>query len=140
MAGKKGEDTGFFAEFKKFIMRGNVMDMAVGVIVGAAFNAIVSSLVSDIITPLIGLIFNAESLKAVVLHVGSAEVLVGNFLDAIINFVITAFVLFCIVKGINKLRDAGKKEEPAPEPEAPAEPEPTKEEVLLAEIRDLLKK
>ncbi len=136
------EKKGFIGEFKEFIMRGNVMDMAVGIIVGAAFKAIVDSLVTDIITPFIGLIFNAEALTKVSFHVGPAEIMIGNFINTIISFVLTALVLFCVVKAFNKARSAAekKKEEEVVEEEAPAEPEPTKEELLLAEIRDLLKK
>lgn len=105
----------FFAEFKKFVLRGNVIDLAVGVIIGGAFQAIVSSLVDDIISPLIGLVANTD-LSAMVATVGDVEVRWGSFITAIINFVIMAFVIFLIVKAINKLSELGKKKE---EPEAP---------------------
>jgi large conductance mechanosensitive channel len=120
-------------EFKSFILRGNVVDLAVAVIIGAAFGAIVSSMVTDVLTPLI--------LNPVMehLHVTKLEevawhgVLYGKFIATVINFVIVAFVIFLMVKGMNK---AIKKR--AAEPAAPKEP--TNEEKLLAEIRDLLKK
>lgn len=115
---------GFFGEFKKFIMRGNVMDMAVGVIVGGAFTAIVTSLNKDILTPVLGL-FGGTDFSNLVLKMGEGEeapvLMYGNFITAVINFIITAFVIFCLVKFINMLNDKTsrkKKEEEA----APAEP------------------
>ena len=105
----------FFEEFKAFAMRGNVMDMAVGVVVGGAFTAIVNSLVNDIINPAIGLFFNAD-FSEVGIHIGDVMIGVGSFINAVINFVIVAFVLFTVVKFINSLHK--KPEEPA----APAEP------------------
>lgn len=123
---------GFFKEFKEFAVKGNVVDLAIGVIIGGAFGAIVSSLVGDVITPLLLApafkATGAENLQDLVWN----GVAYGKFLSAVINFLCIALVLFMIVKGINKL----KKEE-TPAPEAPAGP--TQEE-LLAEIRDLLKK
>ena len=95
---------GFISEFKKFIMRGNVMDMAVGVIVGGAFTSIVTSLNKDILTPLLG-IFGGTDFSNLVLVLGSGEeapvLAYGNFITAVINFLITAFVIFCLVKGMN---------------------------------------
>lgn len=111
--GKKG----FIQEFKEFINRGNVMDLAVGVIIGAAFKAIVDSLVGDIISPLIGSIFQMDFSKLSV-NINGAELMYGNFIMAIVNFFIIALVLFCIIKAFNKARDAVKK----PVEEAPAEP------------------
>ena len=105
----------FFEEFKAFAMRGNVLDMAVGVVVGSAFTAIVNSLVGDIISPLIGLFFNAD-FSDVVIQIGDVGIGIGSFLNAIINFLIVAFVLFVVIKTINSLH-----KKPA-EPEAPAEP------------------
>ena len=105
----------FFEEFKAFAMRGNVMVMAVGVVVGGAFTAIVNSLVNDIINPAIGLFFNAD-FSEVGIHIGDVMIGVGSFINAVINFVIVAFVLFTVVKFINSLHK--KPEEPA----APAEP------------------
>ena len=123
---------GFFKEFKEFAVKGNVVDLAIGVIIGGAFGAIVSSLVGDVITPLLLApafkATGAENLQDLVWN----GVAYGKFLSAVINFLCIALVLFMIVKGINKL----KKEE-TPAPEAPAGPT---QEALLAEIRDLLKK
>ena len=127
----------FMEEFKAFALKGNVLDMAVGVIIGAAFKAIVDSLVADIISPIIGCLVGANFTDmALVLFDGKVSIGWGNFVMAIINFIIMAFVLFNIVRTANKLREmTEKKEEEAPE----EEPEPTKEEVLLTEIRDALK-
>ena len=146
---------GFAAEFKKFIMRGNVIDLAVGVIIGGAFQAIVNSLVNDVIMPVISLLTKGVDFTNLFIQLngdvkyatlaeaqeaGAAVLAYGNFISAVINFLILALVVFFLVKGINRIADAAKKkEEPAPEPAAPAEPEPTKEELLLAEIRDILK-
>lgn len=120
-------------EFKDFIQRGNVLDLAVAVIIGGAFGAIVTSLVDDIITPIIGVLMGGVNFSGMGIEIGDALIGYGNFIQAIINFLIIAFVLFMIVKAAN----AAKKEEEAA-PAAP--PEPTKEEVLLTEIRDLLKR
>ena len=104
----------FFAEFKKFILRGNVVDMAVGVIVGAAFQGIVNSLVNDVISPLVGMFANTD-LSYLVWNVNGVEVRYGAFLTAVINFLIMAFVIFLLVKFLNKVSELGKKkEEPAP--------------------------
>ena len=105
----------FFEEFKAFAMRGNVLDMAVGVVVGSAFTAIVNSLVNDIISPIIGLFFNAD-FSDVVIQIGDVGIRLGAFLNAIINFLIVAFVLFVVIKTINALH-----KKPA-EPAAPAAP------------------
>ena len=123
-------------EFKEFISRGNVMDMAVGIIIGGAFTAIVSSLVADIITPIIGMLMGGIDFSSLAVTVGSANLTYGNFIQAIINFLLVAWVLFMIVKAMNKMK---RKEEKKPaEPEAPAEP--PEDIVLLREIRDSLKK
>ena len=110
---------GFLGEFKKFILRGNVMDMAVGVIIGGAFTAIVTSLNQDILTPLIGL-FGGTDFSHLVVKLGEGEeapvLAYGNFITAVLNFLITAFVIFCLVKFINKLAEGAKKKE------APAAP------------------
>ena len=100
----------FLSEFKKFVLRGNVIDLAVGVIIGAAFQAIVNSLVEDIISPLIGLIADTD-LSDMVATVGGVDIRWGAFVTAIINFIIMAFVIFLIVKGINKAAELGKKKE-----------------------------
>lgn len=101
-------------EFKDFALRGNVMDLAVGVIIGAAFQAIINSLVNDIISPLIGLIANTD-LSYLVATVGDVEIRYGAFITAIINFILMAIIIFFLVKGMNALADMGskKKEEPA---------------------------
>jgi large conductance mechanosensitive channel len=138
---------GFFKEFKEFAMKGNVMDMAIGVVIGGAFGKIVTSLVSDIIMPLIGAVtggLNFTEWKWVIREaVMDGETVVkpeltltwGNFIQVVFDFIIIAFCIFLVVKGMNKLK---KKEEPAPEPAAPAEP--SEDIKLLTEIRDLLKK
>ena len=133
----------FIKEFKEFAMRGNVVDLAVGVVIGAAFGKIVTSLVADVIMPPIGYITGGVDFsdKKIVLKeadpahkVLETAIHYGSFINAIIQFLIIAFCIFLVVKAINSL----KKEEEAPA--APADPEPTKEEILLTEIRDLLAK
>ena len=140
---------GFVKEFKEFAMKGNVMDMAVGVIIGGAFGKIVTSLVNDIIMPLVGkALGNADFTTlfvnltddtkydslAAAKEAGASVFAYGQFIQNVVDFLIVAFCIFLMLKGINKLNR--KKEEPAPEPEAPKGP--TQEE-LLTEIRDLLK-
>ncbi len=120
-------------EFRDFIAKGNVIDLAVAVIIGAAFGAIVKSIVDDILMPLIGIVIGGIDFKSLAVNVGSATLTYGNFLQALVNFLAIAFVLFLIIRSINKA-----KAKPAPAPAAP--PEPTAQEKLLAEIRDLLKK
>ena len=105
----------FFEEFKAFAMRGNVLDMAVGVVVGSAFTAIVNSLVGDVINPLIGLFFNND-FSNVVIKIGDVDLKIGSFISAIINFLIVAFVLFVVLKAFNALFSKKKVEE------APAAP------------------
>lgn len=136
-------------EFKKFIMRGNVMDMAVGVVIGGAFGKIVTSLVNDLIMPLIGAATagaDFSTLKVVLSPAvldeagevvkAEAAIMYGNFIQTVVDFLIVAFCIFLMIKAVNKATDALKKpEEPAPE----APKGPTQEE-LLTEIRDLLKK
>ncbi|MCI9432061.1 MAG: large-conductance mechanosensitive channel protein MscL [Oscillospiraceae bacterium] len=124
----------FLREFKEFAMRGNVMDLAVGVIVGGAFSSITTSLINDILMPIIGIFVSEASFADLTVTVGSAVVAYGNFIQAVINFLIMAFVVFCMVKGINRL--SRKKEEAPPPPPPPA---PSQEEKLLTEIRDLLR-
>ena len=130
------EKKSLIQEFKDFIMKGNVMDLAVGVVIGGAFSAIVTSLVNDVIGPVIGMICGGLDFSALAIQVGDAQLMIGNFIQAIINFLLVAWVLFMIVKAMNKMK---KKEEEKPaEPEAPAEP--PEDIVLLREIRDSLKK
>ena len=101
---------GFMKEFKEFAMKGNVMDLAVGMIIGAAFTAIVTSLVNDIISPLIGLLIKVDFNEAAIM-VGEVPIAYGHFIMAIVNFFIVAFVIFCLVKAMNKMTAAVKKEE-----------------------------
>lgn len=135
-------------EFKDFIAKGNVMDMAVGIIIGAAFTAIVSSLVADLINPIIGLFLGGIDFKELFIvldggeyatladaeEAGAAVFAIGRFIMAIINFLIIAFVVFMLVKAVNRVK---AKEEAAPEPEA--DPGPSELDILM-EIRDSLKK
>ena len=145
---KKETGKGFLAEFKKFVARGNVMDMAVGVIVGGAFGKISTSLVNDMIMPAVSLLIGGATfkewkwvLREAVLDETGAEVAkaisinYGLFLSTILDFLIIALAVFCLIKLLNRLHR--KKDEPAPPPPAP--PEPSAEEKLLTEIRDLLK-
>lgn len=119
-------------EFRDFIARGNVIDLAVAVIIGVAFGAIISSLVNDILMPLVGLVLGGIDFTSLSIQVGDAVVKYGNFIQAVVNFLIIAFVLFLIVRSYNKTQ---KKEEKAP----PPPPEPSAEVRLLGEIRDLLR-
>ena len=122
-------------EFKEFISKGNVMDMAVGVIIGGAFSKIVTALVESILMPIIGVISGGKSVEAMSIMVGNAAIGYGAFIQAIIDFLLIALVLFMILKAFNKAKSVVVKEE-----EAPAEPEPVPADVeLLTEIRDLLK-
>jgi large conductance mechanosensitive channel len=131
---------GMVQEFKTFAMRGNVVDMAVGIIIGGAFGKIVSSLVADVIMPPIGLLIGgvnftslAVTIKEATADAAAVTVNYGRFVQTVVDFVIIAFAIFLVVKGMNALK---KKEEAAPA----APPPPSKEETLLAEIRDILKK
>ena len=130
----------FFEEFKAFAMRGNVLDMAVGVVIGGAFGKITTSLVGDIIMPLISMLTGGIEfsnwkwvLRAAVTE---GETVVREEIAVILDFIIIAFAVFCMVKAVNKMHEKLSK---SAEPEPEKEPEPTKEEVLLTEIRDLLK-
>ena len=141
---------GFLKDFKAFALKGNVMDMAVGVIIGGAFGKIVTSVVNDIIMPPVGLLIGGVdfsemklTMKEAVLN-AAGEVVTpavtwnyGAFIQQVVDFAILAFCVFILVKAINSLNK--KKEDPAPAPAPAPEPEPSKEEVLLTEIRDLLK-
>ena len=128
----KDKSSGFFAEFKAFIARGNVVDLAVGVIIGGAFSNITNSLINDIVMPLLGILTGNVSFADLHVTIGPAVVAYGSFLQAVLNFLVMAFVVFCMVKAINSFH---RKKEEAP----PAPPKPTREEELLTEIRDLLK-
>lgn len=120
-------------EFKNFAMRGNVIDLAVGVVIGAAFGAIVKSIVADILMPIVGVVTGGLDFSSLTYTFGEAKIAYGSFLQATFIFIITAFALFLIVKGINNMK---KKEEE--KPTAPAAP--PADVILLTEIRDLLKK
>ena len=124
----------FVKEFKEFAVKGNVMDMAVGVIIGGAFGKIVTSLVSDILMPIIGIFTGGIDFSSLAITIGSAEIKYGMFIQNIFDFLIIALCIFVMIKGINSLK---KKEKEVPA-EDPAPAEPSNEEKLLTEIRDLL--
>lgn len=125
----------FIAEFKAFALKGNVIDLAIAVVIGAAFNKIVSSLVDNIITPLMGVILGGIDFSTLAFAVGEAQVTYGMFIQSIVDFVIVALVLFVVIKAINRAKGINKEEvkEEAKKPAPPSETE------LLTEIRDLLK-
>ena len=156
----KEKTSGFFAEFKAFAMRGNVIDLAVGMIIGSSFGKITSSLVNDVIMPAVSILLGGVNfsewkivLKEAVTEVAADGTLVetataisvnyGSLLSTIIDFIILAFAIFCMVKAINTMRAKAealmKKEEEVAEEEPETPPEPSAEEKLLTEIRDLLK-
>lgn len=120
----------FMKEFKEFISKGNVLDLAVGVVIGGAFTAIVNSLVNDVIMPLVGVVLGGIDFTGLSLQVGEASIAYGNFIQAIINFLLVALVLFSIIKAANKMK---KAEEAAPA-------EPSDEVKLLTSIEETLKK
>jgi large conductance mechanosensitive channel len=138
--------SGLFQEFKEFAMRGNVVDLAVGLVIGAAFGTIVTSLVNDVIMPPIGLVMGNVDFSdlftnlsgqeyaslAAAREAGAPVIAYGAFINAVINFVIVAFAIFLVIKGMNRLR---RKQEQAPE----ETPVPPRQETLLEEIRDILK-
>lgn len=121
-------------EFKAFVMRGNVLDLAVGVIIGGAFGKIVSSLVNDLLMPILGILTGGHDFSEMMYKVGDAEIKYGAFLQSVIDFLIIAASIFFFIKLLGKLQRKKKEEE---KPAAP--PEPSAEEKLLTEIRDLLK-
>ena len=125
--------TGFLAEFRSFIARGNVLDLAVGVIIGGSFSAITNSLVNDVINPVLGIFAGGnEALSGLSFQLpGGGALMLGNFINAVLNFLIMSFAVFCLVKAVNRLHR--KKEAAAPPPQ------PSNEELLLTEIRDLLR-
>ena len=159
---KKNGKPSLWEEFKAFAIKGNAMALAVGTIIGTAFGTITKSLTNDIIMPFVNIFLGgadfsdikialprmpwvAPKYETVVTETGEEiqEVInyltIGNFISAVINFLILAFVVFMLVKGLNKLAELGKKKEAEAPAEPPAPPAPSKEELLLAEIRDLLK-
>jgi large conductance mechanosensitive channel len=122
----------WLGEFRDFINRGNVVDLAVGIVVGAAFTSIVNSLVNDLVVPVIGILTGGINFSGLTFTVGEAPLAYGNFIQTVINFLVIAFAVFWIVQAVNRFRKKDK--------ETPAEPPaPTTEERLLTEIRDLLK-
>ena len=140
----KEKSKGFIHEFREFIARGNVLDLAVGVIIGGAFSTITSSLTADVIMPIVSIFLGGVDFSAMQIVLPNLFGTVsetpntlnyGNFLNAVINFLIMAFVVFCIVKAFNSMH---RKKEAAPAAPPPP-PEPSNEEKLLTEIRDLLK-
>ena len=160
---KKSLKPSWWDEFKTFAIKGNAMALAVGTIIGGAFSTITKSLTNDLIMPIVNIFLGGADFSQLkialprmpwvqpayemVVNEEGVEVAqevqnyltYGNFLSAVINFLILAFVVFAIVKGLNKLAEAGKKKEEEAPAAPPAPPEPTKEELLLTEIRDLLK-
>ncbi|MBS2770859.1 large conductance mechanosensitive channel protein MscL [Anoxybacillus rupiensis] len=120
-------------EFKEFAMRGNIVDLAIGVIIGGAFNKIVSSLVNDMIMPLLGLLLGGLDFSSLSFQFGKANIKYGMFIQTIVDFLIVAFSIFLLVKGLNKLHQRKKQEKIEEQPVL------SKQEELLSEIRDLLK-
>ena len=159
----KKKKTAFWEEFKTFAIKGNAMALAVGTIIGGAFSTITKSLTNDLIMPIVNIFLGGadfseakialprmpwvERTYETIVNADGVEVVqevknyltYGNFLSAVINFLILAFVVFLLVKSLNKLSELGKKQEEEAPAAPPAPPEPTKEELLLTEIRDLLK-
>lgn len=136
MADKKG----FIAEFKEFAMKGSIIDVAIGMVIGAAFSAIITSLVEDIIMPLLGIVIGKVDFAALSITIGSAQVMYGEFIQSCVSFLLIALTIFMCIKAANKARTAlerKKEEEEAVEEETPAEP--SEDIQLLTEIRDLLK-
>jgi large conductance mechanosensitive channel len=121
---------GFVKEFKAFALKGNVMDLAVGVIIGAAFGKIINSLVENVLMPFLGMMLRGVNFQDLSVKIGQAEIKYGMFISATVDFILIAFVLFLIIKTMNNVK---RKEEEAPAP-------PTRDQELLMEIRDLLKK
>ena len=131
---------GFWKEFKEFLNKGNALAMAVGIIIGGAFTAIVNAIVDNLITPLLGVICGGIDFSGVVIRVGAAEFGIGNVISAIITFFATALVLFLILRAFNKAQEKAEQLKKKEEEAAPAAPaEPSDEVKLLMEIRDLLK-
>ena len=129
----KEKTGGFIAEFRKFIARGNVMDMAVGVIVGGAFKSIADSLTADILMPLLGLLTNRITFSDLTVTLGSAVIAYGKFIESVLSFLLMALAVFCMVKVLNSFHRHRDVQE------APPADTPSNEEKLLTEIRDLLK-
>ena len=135
---KKGKEKvyGFFGEFKKFIQKGNVFDLAIGVIIGGAFSKIVSSLVNDILMPLLGLVIGGNDFKSLAIKINSVPIHYGSFIQNVVDFLLVAFLIFIFIKISNNIFKSKKAEEKKPV----AAPVKSDEVILLEEIRDLLKK
>lgn len=131
------KNKGFFAEFKEFIARGNVMDLAVGVIIGGAFSSITTSLIQDIIMPLLGIFTSSVSFADLSVTIGDAVITYGNFIQAVLNFLIMAFIVFIMMKTVNRLTHLRKEEIEEAAEEKPAAPTT---EQLLGEILEEMKK
>jgi large conductance mechanosensitive channel len=125
----------FLSDFKAFILRGNVLDLAVAVIIGAAFNAVVQSFANDVIMGFIGAIFGQPNFNKVVVHVGKGRVSIGNFITAVVNFLIVAFAVYLAVKAFEAMQRIRRRDAP----DAESEPDLTVDQELLVEIRDLLR-
>lgn len=125
----------FFSEFKEFAVKGNALDLAIGVIIGAAFKSIVDSIVNDIIMPFVGILMGGKDFSQLMFKLGDAEIKYGSLIQTAVNFIIVAFCLFLLVKFVNKLKDRNKPEEVQQE----QEPVKSDEVLLLEEIRDALK-
>ncbi len=131
----------FFEEFKKFMMRGNVIDLAVGVVIGTAFNNVVNSLVTNIITPPLGLLMGKINFADLAIHLGgTVKIEYGLFLQALINFLITAFALFLVIRFINRFEDLARLRRKADAAKPEPAPQDTPEVAVLKEIRDMLRK
>jgi large conductance mechanosensitive channel len=127
---------GMLSEFKKFAVKGNIIDLAVGVIIGSAFSKIVTSLVNDILMPFIGLLIGGINFASLEFRIGEASIKYGNFIQTVVDFLIVAFSIFIFVRFINRIRKEFEK--PAPPPPPPAPPVPSKEEMLLTDIKNIL--
>lgn len=128
----------FFDEFKTFLNKGNALELAIGVVIGSAFSGIVNSLVNDVITPIIGRLVGGLDFSHIAINLGGdANIMIGSFIQSIINFIIVAFVLFLVVKSMNKIDELKKKNEPKEEEKAPEDPDDIK---LLKSINNELKK
>lgn len=127
----------FISEFKEFAIKGNMLDLAIGVIIGGAFNTVVKSIVDDVVMPLVGILLGGKDFSALAITIGSAQIKYGMFIQNIVNFFIIALSLFVMVKAINRLK---RHKEAVEEIEEEKEPEKSAEVILLEEIRDALKK
>lgn len=127
---------GMLSEFKKFAVKGNIIDLAVGVVIGTAFSKIVTSLVNDILMPFIGLLIGGINFASLEFRIGEASIKYGNFIQTVVDFLIVAFSIFIFVRFINRIRKEFEK--PAPPPPTSAPPVPSKEEMLLTDIKNIL--